>query len=73
MTDGTPETAQRPSPADRPGPDTPSTMAASPRPVAPTRLALLTALALGFAALAGVAIGAVAWLSLGAQAPTRRR
>ena len=30
--------------------------------MAPTRLALLTALALGFAALAGIAIGAVAWL-----------
>ena len=45
-------------------------MAASPRPVAPTRLALLTALALGFAALAGIAIGAVAWLSLAAGAPS---
>jgi protein SCO1/2 len=38
--------------------------------VAPTRLALLTALVLGFAALAGLAIGAVAWLSLAAQAPS---
>jgi protein SCO1/2 len=37
--------------------------------MAPTRLALLTALALGFAALAGIAIGAVAWLSLPAAAP----
>jgi protein SCO1 len=45
-------------------------MAASPRPVAPTRLALLAALALGFAALAGIAVGAVAWLSLAAQAPS---
>ena len=44
-------------------------MAASPRPVAPTRLALLVALALGFAALAGVAVGAVAWLSLASGAP----
>jgi protein SCO1/2 len=37
--------------------------------MAPTRLALLTALALGFAALAGIAIGAVAWLSMPAAAP----
>ena len=69
MTDGTPGTAHRPSPGERPRPDTPPTMAASPRPVAPTRLALLAALALGFAALAGLAVGAVAWLSLAAQAP----
>lgn len=57
MTDGTP------------GIGGPSIPGASPRPVAPTRLALLTALTLGFAALAGVAIGAVAWLSLPAAAP----
>jgi protein SCO1/2 len=39
--------------------------------VAPTRLALLTALTLGFAALAGIAVGAVAWLSLpSAPAPS---
>ncbi|MCU0479159.1 MAG: SCO family protein [Chloroflexi bacterium] len=44
-------------------------MAASPRPVAPTRLALLTALVLGFAALAGIAVGAVAWLSMATQPP----
>jgi protein SCO1/2 len=37
--------------------------------VAPTRLALLTALALGFAALAGIAVGVVAWLSLPSAAP----
>jgi protein SCO1/2 len=37
--------------------------------MAPTRLALLTVLALGFAALAGIAIGAVAWLSMPAAAP----
>ena len=41
----------------------------SDRPVAPTRLAVLTALALGFAALAGIAIGAVAWLSLPSAPP----
>ena len=44
-------------------------MAASPRPVAPTRLALLAALALGFAALAGIAVGAVGWLSMASQPP----
>ena len=64
MTDGTPGAAQRPSPGHATAEHTPPTMAASPRPVAPTRLALLTALALGFAALAGIAVGAVAWLSL---------
>ena len=37
--------------------------------MAPTRLALLAALALGFAALAGIAIGTVAWLSMPAVAP----
>jgi protein SCO1/2 len=37
--------------------------------MAPTRLALLTVLALGFAALAGIAVGAVGWLSMAAQAP----
>ena len=57
MTDGTP------------GKRGPSIVAASPRPMAPTRLALLTALALGFAALAGVAIGTVAWLSLPSAPP----
>ncbi len=45
-------------------------MAASPRPAAPTRLALLTALVLGFAALAGIAVGSVAWLSMATQPPT---
>ena len=45
-------------------------MAAPPRPVAPTRLALLTALVLGFAALAGIAVGAVAWLAMATQPPT---
>jgi protein SCO1/2 len=57
MTDGTP------------GKGGAQIVAASPRPMAPTRLALLTALALGFAALAGVAIGTVAWLSLPSAAP----
>ena len=37
--------------------------------MAPTRLALLTALALGFAALAGIAVGVVAWLSLPSAIP----
>jgi protein SCO1/2 len=37
--------------------------------VAPTRLVLVTALALGFAALAGVAVGVVAWLSLPSPVP----
>jgi protein SCO1/2 len=37
--------------------------------VAPTRLAGRTALALGFAALAGIAVGAVAWLSMSTAAP----
>ncbi len=69
MTDGTPVGGGRPSPGSRPEPHTPSTMAASPRPVAPTRLALLTALALGFAGLAGIAIGTVAWLSFPAPTP----
>jgi len=69
MTDGTPGTGRRPSAGDHPGLHTPSTMAASPRPVAPTRLALLTALALGFAALSGIAIGVVAWLALPAPTP----
>jgi|GEM_PF-275288 len=69
MTDGTPGTGGRPSPGDHPGLHTPATMAASPRPVAPTRLALLTALAIGFAALAGIAIGMVAWLSFPPSAP----
>jgi protein SCO1/2 len=64
MTDGTPGTVHRPSPAGRPRPDTPSTMAAPPRPVAPTRLALLAVLVIGFAALAGIAVGAVAYLSV---------
>jgi protein SCO1/2 len=45
-------------------------MAAPPRPAATTRLALLAALALGFAALAGIAVGAVAWLSMAGAAPT---
>ncbi len=70
MTDGTPGSAHRPSPGGPPGPHTPATMAASPRPAAPTRLALLTALALGFAALAGIAIGMVAWLSLASARPS---
>jgi len=39
----------------------------SPRPAAPTRLALLTALALGFAALAGIGIGVVAWAGMATQ------
>jgi protein SCO1/2 len=39
-------------------------MDASPRPVAPSRLALLTVLALGFAALAGIGLGALALLAL---------
>jgi len=69
MTDLTPGTGGRPSPGDHPELHAPSTMAASPRPAAPTRLALLTALALGFAALAGIAIGTVAWLSFPAPAP----
>ena len=69
MTDGSPGTAHRPSPGERPHPDTPSTMAASRRPLAPTRLALLTVLSLGFAALAGIAVGAVAWLSLPSTPP----
>ena len=47
----------------------PRTVTAPPRPMAPTRLALLTALALGFAALAGIAIGAVAWLSMPVAVP----
>jgi protein SCO1/2 len=51
------------------GAGSPPTVTAAPRPMAPTRFALLTALALGFAALAGVAIGAVAWLSMPAAAP----
>jgi protein SCO1/2 len=55
--------------AGTPGKGGPSIVAASPRPTAPTRLALLTALALGFAALAGVAIGTVAWLSLPSVVP----
>jgi protein SCO1 len=67
MTDGTPGTVDRPSPGERPRPETPPTQAASPRPVAPTRLALLAALALGFAALAGIAIGVVGWLSMASQ------
>ncbi len=62
-TDGTQGTGHRPSPGERRRPDTPTTMATSPRPVAPTRLALLTVLALGFAALAGITVGAVAWLA----------
>jgi len=69
MTDGTPGAAHRPSPRDRAETHARAIMAASPRPAAPTRLALLTALALGFAALAGVAIGAVAWLSLPSPTP----
>jgi len=69
MTDRTPGPGDRPSSGNYPGLHTPPTMAASPRPVAPTRLALLTALALGFAALAGIAIGTVAWLSLPTPVP----
>ena len=69
MTDGAWGTGRPPAPGGRPGPHTRSTMAASPRPAAPTRLALLTSLALGFAALAGIAIGSVAWLSLPAPVP----
>ncbi len=69
MTDGTLGSAERPSPEQSSRPDTPATMAASPRPVAPTRLALLTGLVLGFAALAGIAVGTVAWLSMASQPP----
>ena len=67
MTDGPPGTGDRPSSGVGSGGDTPRTMDASPRPVAPSRLALLTALALGFAALAGIGIGAVAWLAFPAS------
>jgi protein SCO1/2 len=42
-------------------------MTASPRPVAPTRLALLTALALGFAALVGIGVGALAVIGMANQ------
>jgi len=42
-------------------------MAASPRPVAPSRLALLTVLALGFAALVGIGVGALAWAGMATQ------
>jgi len=55
--------------ARTPGPSDPPDAGGPSRPIAPTRLALLTALALGFAALAGIAIGAVAWLSLPAVVP----
>ena len=44
-------------------------MAASPRPVAPSRLALLTVLALGFAALVGIGVGALAWAGMATQPP----
>jgi len=44
-------------------------MTASPRPVAPTRLALLTALALGFAALVGIGVGALAVIGMANQPP----
>jgi protein SCO1/2 len=44
-------------------------MTASPRPVAPTRLALLAALALGFAALAGIGVGALAVIGMANQPP----
>lgn len=43
-------------------------MTASPRPTAPTRLALLTALALGFAALVGIGVGGLVVLTM-AQHP----
>jgi protein SCO1 len=39
-------------------------MTASPRPAAPTRLALLTALALGFAALVGIGVGGLVALTM---------
>jgi protein SCO1/2 len=42
-------------------------MAASPRPVAPSRLVLLTVLALGFAALVGIGVGALAWAGMATQ------
>ena len=64
MTDGPSGPGDRPSPRAAVGRHTPPTMAASPRPVAPSRLALLAALAIGFAALAGIGIGAVAGLAL---------
>jgi protein SCO1/2 len=43
-------------------------MTASPRPTAPTRLALLVALALGFAALVGIGVGGLVVLSMARQA-----
>ncbi len=44
-------------------------MTAAPRPTAPTRLALLTALALGFAALVGIGVGGLVVLTMVQQPP----
>lgn len=68
MTAGTPGAGEQAPPGGPPPPTRPVVTASRPG-AAPSRLAVLTGLALGFAALVGIGLGAVAWLAMPTASP----